>query len=273
MGIHELVFKKISYFHVMKKSNFLFALLMMMVMVSCNRCKDDPRSLGGPTVYIKIVTDSTQERLNNLGAPSTVPAGHAALSPLFHKISAHYIEFTPNMYTALGAGEVVYHADETNAGGANAIDFAKARIAAPGEIFVAVPISSFTPGTYEYVRASLLYQNFVGEWIRFNGTCGELCWLQHVYHELLNQYAIGGRERRCASRILGIRDECVRNTLCNFRTSASGRYHSSESDIRNISNSARKLRSYRRLLFTLGYYWKRDGRYFRDAFFIYQQQF
>jgi hypothetical protein len=64
------------------------------------------------------------------------------------------------MYTALGAGEVVYHADETNAGGANAIDFAKARIAAPGEIFLAVPISSFTPGTYEYVRASLLYQNF-----------------------------------------------------------------------------------------------------------------
>ena len=81
----------------MKKSNFLFAVLMMMVMVSCNRCKDDPRSLGGPTVYIKIVTDPTQERLNNLGVSSTVPTGHAALSPLFHKISAHYIEFTPNM--------------------------------------------------------------------------------------------------------------------------------------------------------------------------------
>jgi hypothetical protein len=37
------------------------------------------------------------------------------VEPLFHKISAHYIEFTPNMYTALGAGEVVYHADETTA--------------------------------------------------------------------------------------------------------------------------------------------------------------
>jgi len=132
----------------------------MLVLVSCDRCKDDPNSLHVPTVYIKIVTDSTQERLNNLGAPSTVPAGHGAFSPLFHKISAHYIEFTPNMYTALGAGEVVYHAEETTAGGANAIDFAKARIAAPGEIFVAVPISSFTPGTYEYVRASLLYQNY-----------------------------------------------------------------------------------------------------------------
>lgn len=144
----------------MKKSNFLFASLMMMVLVSCNRCKDDIHSLRVPTVYIKIVTDSTQERLNNLGAPATVPAGHAALSPLFHKISAHYIEFAPNMYTALGAGEVVYRAAETTAGGANAIDFAQARITAPGEIFLAVPISSFTPGTYEYVRASLLYQNF-----------------------------------------------------------------------------------------------------------------
>ncbi len=144
----------------MKKSNFFFAVLMMMVLVSCDRCKDDPSSLKVPTVFIKIVTDSTQERLNNLGVPSTVPSGHAALSPVFHKISAHYIEFTPNMYTALGAGEVVYHAAETTAGGANAIDFAQARITAPGEIFLAVPISSFTPGTYEYVRASLLYQNY-----------------------------------------------------------------------------------------------------------------
>lgn len=144
----------------MKNSNYFFAVMMMLVLVSCDRCKDDPNSVGGPTVYIKIVTDSTQERLNNLGVPSAVPAGHAALSPLFHKISAHYIEFTPNMYTALGAGEVVYHAAETTAGGANAIDFSLARITAPGEIFLAVPISSFTPGTYEYVRASLLYQNY-----------------------------------------------------------------------------------------------------------------
>ena len=160
LGFTWASFQKISYFHFMKKSNFLFAVLMMMVLVSCDRCKDDPRSMDGPTIYIKIVTDPTQERLNNLGQPATVPAGHAALSPLFQKISAHYIEFTPNMYTALGAGKVVYHADETMAGGANAIDFAKARIAAPGEVFVSVPISSFTPGTYEYVRASLLYQNF-----------------------------------------------------------------------------------------------------------------
>ena len=160
MDLHGLSFEKKYYFHLMKKSNFLYAVMMMMVLVSCDKCKDDPHSMHVPTVFIKIVTDSTQERLNNLGVPSTVPAGHGALSPLFQKISAHYIEFTPNMYTALGAGQVVYHAAETTAGGASAIDFALARIAAPGEIFVAVPISSFTPGTYEYVRASLLYQNF-----------------------------------------------------------------------------------------------------------------
>lgn len=40
------------------------------------------------------------------------------------------------MYTALGAGEVVYHAPETTAGGANAIDFSKAKVVAPGEVFL-----------------------------------------------------------------------------------------------------------------------------------------
>jgi hypothetical protein len=148
----------------MKKLNFLLALTVLLVFVSCDKDTEDEPIVASvptvPTVYIKIVTDSTQERLNNLGVPSTVPAGHAAMSPLFHKISAHYIEFTPNMYTALGAGEVVYHAAETTAGGANAIDFAQAQISAPGETFIAVPLSSFTPGTYEYVRASLLYQNY-----------------------------------------------------------------------------------------------------------------
>ena len=181
----------------MKKSNFLFAVLMM-ILVSCNRCKDDPRSLGGPTVYIKIVTDSTQERLNNLGAPSTVPAGHVALSPLFHKISAHYIEFTPNMYTALGAGEVVYHADETNAGGANAIDGATARICRSRRHFRGCSDRVSDPWHVRVCSCFVAVPEFrcelVGEWIRFNWTCGELCWFQHVYHELLNQHAVSSSQ-------------------------------------------------------------------------------
>ena len=141
----------------MKKTTLLLSLLVITTL-SCNRCKDD--NTVEPKLIVKIVTNPNQERLNNLGQPAAVPAGHAAQSPVFHKISAHYLEFAPNMYTALGGGEVVYHAPETMAGGNNAIDFSQSKVVAPGEVFFEMPLKNFTPGTYEYVRASLLYQNY-----------------------------------------------------------------------------------------------------------------
>ncbi len=142
----------------MKIQHFLFFTLLIFITASCDKCKDQP-SATAPKLIIKIATDPTQERLNNLGQPSVIPAGHAAQSPVCKKISSHYIEFAPDMYTALGAGEVVYHAAETTAGGANAIDFSKAKVVAPGEVFLEMPLKDFSPGTYEWVRASLLYQN------------------------------------------------------------------------------------------------------------------
>lgn len=142
----------------MKIRFILFVTMITIITASCDRCKDDPAP-AEPKLVIKITTDPSQERLNNLGQPSVIPAGHAAQSPVCKKISAHYLEFTPDMYTALGAGEVVYHAPETTAGGANAIDFSKAKVVAPGEVFFEMPLKDFSPGTYEWVRASLLYQN------------------------------------------------------------------------------------------------------------------
>lgn len=141
----------------MKRTYLLFSILVITTF-SCNRCKEETKV--EPKLIVKIVTNPNQERLNNLGQPAAVPAGHAAQSPTFHKISAHYLEFAPNMYTALGGGEVVYHAPETMAGGSNAIDFSQSKVVAPGEVFFEMPLKNFTPGTYEYVRASLLYQNY-----------------------------------------------------------------------------------------------------------------
>ncbi|MFM2195187.1 MAG: hypothetical protein RL092_787 [Bacteroidota bacterium] len=141
----------------MKRTYLLFSILVITTF-SCNRCKEETKV--EPKLIVKIVTNPNQERLNNLGQPAAVPAGHAAQSPTFHKISAHYLEFAPNMYTALGGGEVVYHAPETMAGGSNAIDFSLSKVVAPGEVFFEMPLKNFTPGTYEYVRASLLYQNY-----------------------------------------------------------------------------------------------------------------
>jgi hypothetical protein len=140
------------------KSTYLLFSILVITTFSCNRCKEETKV--EPKLIVKIVTNPNQERLNNLGQPAAVPAGHAAQSPTFHKISAHYLEFAPNMYTALGGGEVVYHAPETMAGGSNAIDFSQSKVVAPGEVFFEMPLKNFTPGTYEYVRASLLYQNY-----------------------------------------------------------------------------------------------------------------
>ena len=127
-------------------------------------CKDDedvnqpaPRA---PQLVFKFVFDSTQVRLDGFGIPSAIPAGHGAQSPVFNKMSAHYIELTPDAFTSLGGGEVLYHHEETTAGGATAIDFSKSNPVGNNEIFYSMPISQVTPGTYEYLRVSLAYQNY-----------------------------------------------------------------------------------------------------------------
>ncbi|HEY0655073.1 MAG TPA: hypothetical protein VGD65_18185 [Chryseosolibacter sp.] len=104
--------------------------------------------------------DKEQARLNNFGQPSAIPAGHAAQSPRFNSISAHYIELSPSALTPLGAGEIVYFNSETTAGGAKAIDFGKSIIVSEGQEFISLPLSSIAPGTYEYIRVSLAYQNY-----------------------------------------------------------------------------------------------------------------
>ena len=113
-----------------------------------------------PHLVLKFKFDSTQVRLNNLGLPAGIPAGHAAQHPRFNTMSAHYVEFAPTMWTALGAGDVLYHAAETSAGGANAIDFAQGVRVGDGETFLCLPLSDLAPGSYEWLRVSLAYQNY-----------------------------------------------------------------------------------------------------------------
>lgn len=80
----------------------LLALLSLSILAlgSCKKEDDDDSNGGGggtagPRLIMKFKFDSTQVRLNNLGQPSTVPAGHGAQSPRFNKMSAHYVEFAP----------------------------------------------------------------------------------------------------------------------------------------------------------------------------------
>ncbi|MCD8529716.1 MAG: hypothetical protein LRY25_03345 [Flavobacterium sp.] len=134
--------------------------LILVTAFSFFSCEDEDDSDNGPYLIVKFQFDPNQARLNNLGQPATIPSGHAAQSPDFSKISAHYFELAPTAYTQLTEGTVLYHADETTQGGSVAIDFSKAVIVSEGEVFLKIPLSQVAQGNYEYVRVSLAYQEY-----------------------------------------------------------------------------------------------------------------
>ncbi|WP_264519895.1 hypothetical protein [Flavobacterium sp. N1994] len=140
----------------MKKSYIL--LLLVITMVSLYSCTSE--SASEPMLIIKFKFDPNQARLNNFGQPSTIPAGNAAQSPIFNTLGSHYIELAPNANTQLGQGTIVYHGAETTIGGGNAIDFSREKIVAQDEVFLKIPLSQVTAGSYEWIRVSLAYQNY-----------------------------------------------------------------------------------------------------------------
>ena len=142
----------------MKKLVVLFTLLVGAF--AFFSCEDSDDVSEEPYLIVKFQFDPNQVRLNNLGQPATIPSGHAAQSPDFRKISAHYFELAPTAYTQLTEGTVLYHADETTQGGSVAIDFSKAVVVGEGEAFLRIPLSQVAQGNYEYVRVSLAYQEY-----------------------------------------------------------------------------------------------------------------
>jgi hypothetical protein len=136
-----------------------FALSIGLMAISC---KKTTATFDPPTearLIFKFKFDSTQVRLNNIGEEAPVAAGHAAQSPIMNFMSAHYMELAPSATTALGAGDIMYRAAETTAGGPNAIDFDTSKLVANDSVFLRIPIKAIKPGDYEYLRLSIAYQN------------------------------------------------------------------------------------------------------------------
>src|SRR5688572_13525901 len=148
----------------MFKKGTIAICLSIFLLASCKKDETvDAASLG-----FQFKFNPTQARLDNLGNPSTIPAANAAQTPVFHKMSAHYIELVPSEFTLLGAGAVVYRGLEvaaSNDGLTKAIDFPKAVVAAENSTFLRVPFKDIPPGTYKYIRVSVTYQNYD---VRFN---------------------------------------------------------------------------------------------------------
>lgn len=140
----------------MKKILFILSAISLFA-VSCSKPEEDT----GPKLIFKFKFDSTQTRLNNFGQVVTdLPAGHSAQSPIFHSMSAHYIELAPDSLSPLGTGSILYKAAQVSSGSNLAIDFSKAVFAGNNETFYSVPIKNITPGSYKWLRVSLAYQNY-----------------------------------------------------------------------------------------------------------------
>lgn len=140
-------------------------LLLFAAISLFSNCKKEENSSSDANLQFKFKFDPTQTRLNNIGQPSAIPAGNAAQTPEFHEMSVHYIELAPTAFTLLGAGAIVYKGAETTKGGENAVDFDQVAKGGDGQVFTKISLKNVPPGTYEWVRASVTYQNYD---IRFN---------------------------------------------------------------------------------------------------------
>ncbi|MDZ4845068.1 MAG: hypothetical protein SH857_05905 [Chitinophagales bacterium] len=141
-----------------KISLFLFVLGFSIFNQGCKEEENNPPK--EPQLIFKFKFDSTQTRLNNIGQSSPVPVGNAGQSPRFNGMSAHYIELSQGIHTLVGSGEVLYVGEQTTAGGDTAIRFEGETIVGEGETFFSVPLKDVSPGTFEYLRVSLAYQNY-----------------------------------------------------------------------------------------------------------------
>lgn len=155
-----LAFSSVSFFNACKKDKGDVPVVTPTPVVQCiPNSVFDPGTTTGPRLIFKFKFDSTQVRLNNLGASSTIPVGNAAQSPVFNLISQHYIELAGDL-DSLGHGQVLHVGASTTAGGANAINYCSSTITGEGEVFFSKPLSQITPGSYKWLRVSLAYQNY-----------------------------------------------------------------------------------------------------------------
>lgn len=133
---------------------FIFVLFLGVVS-SCNK---DVRTFND--IHFSFAFDAEQERLDNLGNPSTIPAGHATQTPDFELLSVHYIEISADEFTAFKDGSVLYLAKETDEGGDGAIDFDSSIVSTANTDFLQINLQRLQPGTYKYIRVSVAYQQY-----------------------------------------------------------------------------------------------------------------
>jgi len=185
----------------MHKRHLLLILTIATLFAACKKEKDIPTPdpdipYAGPYLVFKFRFDSTQQRLNNLGQPSTMDTGHWGQSPKFNLMGAHYFELAPTAWTQLGSGAVLYVGKQTTTGGSDAIDFDSLTLVHEGDVALKIPLKSIATGSYQYLRVSLAYQNYTISFrysgVDYAGTCASFIGFKtyvrsyHVKDSLVN---------------------------------------------------------------------------------------
>lgn len=121
---------------------------------------DGSEPADGPALILRVAVDPDAERLNNLGLPAPMAEGHAGQDPVFHRIGIHHAELVPTAFTPVGAGAIALESPHTMEGGEVAVDFDEQPVIAPGGEIVGTALSQLPPGTYEYLRIAISYQEY-----------------------------------------------------------------------------------------------------------------
>lgn len=144
------------------------ALLLLSILVIVSSCDSSETPETEAQMHFQFKFDPTQERLNGIGEPSTIPPENAAQSPDFNSMSGYFIELVPNKFTQIRDGAVIYEA-KTQASNhpdfGEAVIFDEAIVSDENLVFKSISIKDIPAGTYEYLRISVTYQNTD---IRFN---------------------------------------------------------------------------------------------------------
>ena len=137
--------------------NFTFKTIAVAVaMVGLFGCKKEPDKM----LHFVVKFDSLQEKLGNNGLPATLRTENAAQTPVLNSIGFNGIELVQNEFTKYGQGVSVFSAPETTLGGEKALDYQQVKSAKAGEIIFSIPLKDIAPGTYNWIRTSVAYQNF-----------------------------------------------------------------------------------------------------------------
>lgn len=146
----------------------LLSLSILISVIACQK-EETPVQNTDAKMAFQFAFDKDQIRLNNFGDANSIPSNHASQSPDFNRMSVHYIELVPTKFTPIRDGAVVYEGKtqtaEAGSSFEKAIVWEEAIISGPWLPFLEIPISDIPPGIYQYLRASVTYQNAN---IRFN---------------------------------------------------------------------------------------------------------